>query len=138
MLKTIILPRQARDKQRKSWEQRGVFSLLQAGNFYRKANDYPKALRLLLQCGDAEVNSVRKQRRRLFMLLVYFEIETIILSRQARDKHRESTQEHELLFFSFLRTAGDRCRGRGALGDADQHAGAQQQPQTRLYHVWSR
>ena len=28
-----------------------------AGNFYRKANDFPRALRLFLQCGDAEVNS---------------------------------------------------------------------------------
>ena len=78
----VILPRQARDKHREN-SINDVF--LQARNAHTTTSEQPGPAR------TTSMLSTQAVRNRVFLRHLY--IKMIILPRQARDKHRESTQK---------------------------------------------
>jgi hypothetical protein len=78
-IKTIILPRQARDKHRETTQKRTFFS-----------GECILSSPLILSFDPTNATG-KKEKRLLFLSHLY--IKCIILPRQARDKHRESTQK---------------------------------------------
>jgi hypothetical protein len=99
-LKTNILPRQARDKHRENFKT-DAFSLRDGaqGQFAEAAS--PQAKRSYQYGYDkTDRSSWRYVKTRLFAR-PFCTKNTSFLPRQARDKHRESTQKEDALSYSF-------------------------------------
>jgi len=118
-LKTIILPRQARDIHRENSKKDTFphqYYALDRGDDDHDNNDYLENCRATLDAGLGTVASVRSKgeldarRAQNTYLLCRFMLKTIILPGQARDKHRESALK-EMRFI-----AGSACRCSGWRG----------------------
>jgi hypothetical protein len=105
--KATFLPRQARDKHRETTQTKSGWRFL-IGEDSAIAN---KVLHFLWKASCSEA---LPQVRKHLLLLSTFHIKWIILPRQARDKHRESSTQTKSggVFFCFLRRRSRRSRSR--------------------------